>query len=130
MAGSGRHGADPALLAAFLGGATPAEAAEKAGLSVRTARRRLADPEFRARLDAARDEFIAATERGLAEAGSAALIALVALVHEAPPAVRLGAARAILEHGAKSHREHVLAEHVAALARDVAEVQHELRKEG
>ncbi len=97
---------------------------------MRTARRRLADPKFRAWLDAARDEFIAATERGLAEAGSAALAALVALVGDGPPAVQLGAARTILELGAKSHREHVLEERVAALARDLAELQHELHKEG
>jgi len=129
MAGNGRHSADAALLAALLGGATPAKAAEAAGVSEHTAQRRLADREFRARLDAAADEFVAAMVRGLAEAGGDAVAALRALVRDGTPAVQLGAARTILELGAKSRREHELAERVGALAREVTELQHELHQE-
>ena len=63
MAGSGRQNADPILIAALLSGATPAEAATQAGVSERTVRRRLLNPAFRARLNAAGDDMIAASAR-------------------------------------------------------------------
>ncbi|MGO9178954.1 MAG: hypothetical protein ACLQBX_02525 [Candidatus Limnocylindrales bacterium] len=129
MAGDGRHSADAALLAALLGGATPAEAAKKAGVSEHTARRRLADRDFHDRLDAAGDELFAATARGLTEASTDAVDALHALVLDGPPAVQHGAARTILELGVKWRYQGKLEEQIAALARAVAELQHDLHPE-
>jgi hypothetical protein len=121
MAGDGRHSADSALLTALLAGATPSEAAKQARVSEHTARRRLAHPEFRARLDAAGDELMAATARGLTEACDDAVAGLRELVRDGTPAVRLGAARTILELAAKWRTEHDLEQRVGALERSEAE---------
>jgi hypothetical protein len=129
VAGNGRHSADAALLAALLAGATPAEAAKQARVSEHTARRRLGDPEFRARLHAAGDESVAATARGLTEACSDAVVALRDLARDGPPGVQLGAARAILELGVKWRYQADLQNQVADLARAVVELQHELHPE-
>jgi hypothetical protein len=49
------------LLSALAAGCSVEQAARAAGVSVRTAYRRLANPGFRVRLAAARDELIVAT---------------------------------------------------------------------
>ncbi len=129
MAGSGRQNADPILIAALLSGATPAEAATQAGVSERTVRRRLLNPAFRARLDAAGDDMIAASARGITGASSEAVAALLDLVRHGPPSVRLGAIRTILEVTPKWRAEHHLEERVGALERTLSEVIDEKKEE-
>ena len=98
VAENGRLRGDEALLAALLRGATVPEAARAVGLSERTARRRLHDPEFRRRLDAARAEVtavLAAQLAGGAELGYSVLVGL-ARDKQVPAAVRRNAARDLL----------------------------------
>jgi hypothetical protein len=95
---SGRERADAALAAALVGGATYDQAAEVAGVSVRTVSRRLSDPEFLRCLSALRAEIFEAVANRLTHAGLLALTTLVELLaRESPPSVRLGAARALLD---------------------------------
>lgn len=115
VAASGRKNADAALLAALAGGATIAQAAQQAGVSERTAHRRLAEPAFRAQLDAARAELVRATLGRLLRHGTAAADALVRLLEQAPPATRLGAARAIIELGGKLRESEDIERRLAAL---------------
>ena len=57
MAGR-RRKADADLILALACGATPEHAAQKAGLGLRTVYRRLAEPRFRARVDAVRADIV------------------------------------------------------------------------
>ena len=123
MAGSGRQVADATLVAALLTGATPAEAARRAGVSERTVRRRLRNPEFRARLTAEGDDIIAAAARGLADASRGAVCPLQDLLGEGPPAIRLGAAKSILELAPRWRNEREVDERLAAIERSLAELR-------
>lgn len=87
------------MLIAMASGQSTAAAARAAGVSERTAFRRLADPDFRAALHAVRSEQLQAALGQLLDASSEAVSTLRRLMMEAPPATQLGAARAILEFG-------------------------------
>ena len=82
-------------------GATVENAAQKAGVSVRTAHRRLADPAFRQQLAEVRSDMLKRTVSMLAAAGLESVKTLVNLQGSASASVRLGAARAILDLGIK-----------------------------
>jgi hypothetical protein len=102
MADRGRHrgraGADAALVTALAVGATAEQAAERAGVSARTVHRRLADAEFKRRVDDARAELLGRAMARLSAATTEAVTTLVLLLKaDVPPAVRLGAARSILD---------------------------------
>lgn len=102
MAGPTRKKADGALLMALACGATVESAARKAGLGERTAYRRLADPAFQEQLASLRFETVQRTAAMLCAASLEAVKTLVSLQEPSvPAAVRLGAARSILELGAK-----------------------------
>ena len=102
VAHRGRRNADDALLAALAGGATVREAATTAGVGERTAWRRLDEEDFRRRLDEARRQTVRAAVDTLTRASTAAAATLATLLRqEYPPAVRLGAARSILELGGR-----------------------------
>jgi hypothetical protein len=77
----------------------------------------LAEAEFRARVDEARAELVRQAVGRLAEVGALAGETLAELVKDAPPAVRLGAARAILEHMFRGHEVDALARRVQELER-------------
>lgn len=115
MAGGDRRNADAALITALAGGATQQAAAEAAGVSERTVRRRLASPDFASRVAEARTELVRRAVAMLAEASGAAVETLRALLQDAPPAVRLGAARAVLELGVKLRESEELEARIAAL---------------
>ena len=102
MAHKGRQNADESLLMALACGATVENAARSAAVSPRTAHRRLGDPSFRAKLQQMRGEMVSRTAGMLTAAAGEAVKTLLALQKESvPAAVRLGAARAILEIGLK-----------------------------
>lgn len=102
MAGSGRKNADTALVAALASGATVEAAASLAGVSERTVYRRLEDPDFKKRATEARAEMIEQAVGKLAQLSAAAASTLGVLLGPAtPPSTRLGAARAVLELGAR-----------------------------
>jgi hypothetical protein len=119
VAQSGRKNADDALVAALAAGASGAAAAAKAEVSERTVRRRLEDPLFRARVDEARAELVRQAVGRLADVGALASDTLADLVKDGPPAVRLGAARAILEHMFRGHEQETMARQLAELKKQV-----------
>jgi len=112
---SGKKRGDLALLLALAQGLSVPKAAAKAGLSERTAYRRLQDPDFKARVTRARAEMV---ERALGQlsAGTAeAAFVLRKLLRGADDRVKLGAAKAILDSQLKLRNEIDLAERVATL---------------
>ena len=115
MAGSGRRNADDAVLAALAAGRTVLEAAKASGVSERTVARRLSEPAFCERLNAARAALFDQTLGKLANAAAAAVDALATLMAEGPPSVRLGAARAVLELGTKLRESVELERRIAIL---------------
>ena len=124
MAGGDRKNGDPALIAALASGATVQDAARTVGVSERTVYRRRDDPEFARRVAEARAELVARAVALLADAGAEAAATLRALLGEpTPPAVRLGACRAILELGAKLRESEELERRIAALEEQTATPQ-------
>ena len=94
--------ADESLILALACGATIEAAARQCGVSDRTIRRRLSEPAFLARLQQARADMVKRSAGLLTAAAGESVRTLLALQKEsAPPAVRLGAARAVLELGVK-----------------------------
>jgi hypothetical protein len=112
----GRHSADEALIVALACGATVENAARQVGVSLRTAHRRLAEPPFRQRLQEARSEMVQRAANMLTAASMEAVKTLLALQQTSvPAAVRLGAARTVLEMGVKLRETVELTERIAAL---------------
>jgi hypothetical protein len=107
---------EDALLLALACGATVEAAARQCQLSDRTVYRRLKDPEFRSRLQAVRSDMVQRAAGMLTAAAGEAVRTLLALQKEsAPPAVRLGAARAVLEIGIRVRELADLEARIAAL---------------
>jgi hypothetical protein len=122
---NGRKAADEALLLALACGATVENAARSASLSERTVFRRLDEPEFRRRLQRMRDEMAQRTTASLTAAGLEAVRTLVDLLQSTkPPAVRLGAARGILELGVRLREASELTERISSLEEQVRNYRH------
>jgi hypothetical protein len=101
-------------------GATVEAAAAKAGVSARTAFRRLKDPLFEQRLQDVRTDLVQRMASMLTAAGHESVKTLIALLgSENPPAVRLGAARAIVDLGLKVRELADLNGRVASLERQL-----------
>ena len=118
----GGHGAklprkQEAALAALLQQPTIEKAAVAAGVADSTLRRWLTLPEFRRRYGEARRRLVDAAVLDLQRGCGSAVRALVGIVADAaqPPAVRVSAARAILDSSFKGAELLDLAERVAAL---------------
>ena len=104
------------FLNALVCGASIDTAARKAGMSRRTAYRRLNDPRFMKRLQAARAEVAKRTSALLSAGSLEATKALMELISaSSPPATRLGAARAIIELAAKLRESVEIEERLQAL---------------
>ncbi|MFO0804414.1 MAG: hypothetical protein U0791_14985 [Gemmataceae bacterium] len=111
---------DPLLLALACG-ATVDAAARQCGLSDRTVYRRLQDDEFQKRLTEVRADMVQRSSSMLTAAAGEAVRTLLALLK--PPtsaAVRLGAARAILEVGLKIRQMVELEDRMSELEEAVA----------
>src|SRR5262245_57828804 len=122
MPATGRKNADDVLLLALACGATLENAARKADVSVRTVQRRLADPDFRQRLRQTKADLVGRTAATLTARAVEAVKTLLSLQTPAqPPAVRLGAARAILELGLKLREAVEFEERLAAVEQRLAE---------
>ena len=95
-------GSNEALLIALACGSTVEAAAAKAGLGERTVYRRLEDPDFRDQLQEFRGKMVERASAMLSASGMEAVKTLLGLLERSiPHAVRLGAAKAILEIGMK-----------------------------
>ena len=110
-------GADRALLQALACGATIEHAARKAGVSERTAYRRLDDPAFREHLDQLRADMVQRTAGLLTGAGMGSVKTLVDLQNDVavPPGVRRRSARDVLEMGRKFREIAELEQRLAAV---------------
>src|SRR5262249_53242907 len=117
--------ADQALLLALACGATVENAARKAGISERTAYRRLDNPAFRQQLQQVRIDLVQRTAGMLTGAGLGAVKTLVDVQQDAtvPPAVRRGAARDVLELAIKYRETADLEQRVAVLEEGFANTE-------
>ena len=112
----GRKNADETLLTALACGATVENAARTAGIGTRTAYRRLKEEAFHQRLRDLRLDMVQRTGGMLTASGMEAVKTLISLQDASvSPAVRLGAARTLLEFGIKMRENGELAERIAAL---------------
>ena len=122
MADQPRKKAEDALLLTLACGASVDQAARQCGLSTRTVYRRLADSAFRQQLQALRADLVQRTAGALTAAATEAVRTLLELQKpSAPPAVRLGAARSVLEIGMKVREVADLEERLAALEESLAQ---------
>ena len=123
--------ADPAFLQALACGATVENAARKAGISERTAYRRLHNPAFVQQLDQLRAEMVRRTAGLLTGAGLGAVKTLVDLQQDAsvPPATRRGAARDVLQLAIKYRETAELEQRLAALEAELANPASESKHE-
>src|SRR5947207_1741142 len=98
MSSTEPHGTDQIIAAALAGGATHRAAAAMGGVSERTVRRRLEQEDFRAEVEAQREEIVRHTTNKLTGLTTTAVDALSELLsaEETPPAVRLRAALGVL----------------------------------
>jgi len=112
---------DGLLIVALAGGATVPEAAARARVSVRTVQRRLDDPAFRQHVSEARGAMIARAVGQLADATTEAARTLRELLDAEAETVKLGAARAILEHAVKLRESAELETRIAALEERIAQ---------
>jgi hypothetical protein len=116
MAHKGKRRADHKLLMALACGATAENAARQVGVSESTVFRRLTDADFVRQLRAMRADMVQRTAGTLTAAGAEAVRALLELLKGArAEAVRLGAARSVLEIGMKAREFAELDERLAAL---------------
>jgi hypothetical protein len=116
MSRKGKRNADHQLLLALACGVTVENAARQAGISPATAYRRLADPNFVQRLRALRADMVQRTAGTLTAASGESVRTLLELQKpSAPPTVRLGAARSVLEIGIKMREAADLEERLSAL---------------
>jgi hypothetical protein len=114
---SGRAHSDELLLASLAAGSSVEQAAQAAGLSVRTAYRRLADPAFAGRLAQARDELITNALGELVDSASGAVATLRALLEARDERVKLGAAKTILDQLLRIRETLTLSQRLATLER-------------
>ncbi len=107
---------DTVLILALACGATVDAASRQCGISERTVYRRLRDAKFQRKIQSVRDDMIQRSAGQLtASALEAGKTLLALLANTTPPAVRLGAARAILEIGIRVREAAELAQRVADL---------------
>ncbi len=132
MAHRGRRNADEALALALAAGKTVRDAAAEVGIGERTATRRWADPDFRQIVSRHRADMVGRAVGELADSMSAAATTLRVLLDCESPAIRLGAARSILELGVKIKEAVELDERVGALEARLADDDRraELKKNG
>lgn len=118
---SGRKHAEASLLLSLACGATVEAAAREAGLSERTVARRLADPDSRRQLDELRADMVQRAAAMLTAAGLEAVETLLDLQNaQTPAAVRLGAARAVLELGGRLRESAELLQRIATLEQQMS----------
>lgn len=121
MARHGRRNVDQVLWTALACGATVEVAAHTAGVSPATVYRRKRDPQFAKQLQQVSADMVQRMAGMLTGAGGEAVKTLLALMREtAPAAVRLGAARAVLDGVVKFREFAALEERLAALEEQVA----------
>jgi hypothetical protein len=115
MAGSGRRHADDRLAMQLAAGQTIQQAARSVHVSERTVHRRLADSQFQRLVTTLRGEMVNRATGRLSDDATKAVETLAALLSAKSEPVRLGAARSILELGAKLRESTELERRIADL---------------
>jgi hypothetical protein len=115
---------DELLLSRLAAGETVERAARAAGLSPRTAYRRLADPQFAQRLARTRDELISNALGELVASAEDAVVTLRALLSASDERVRLAAAKTTLDQLLRLRETLTLSQRLAALERTVQKRGH------
>jgi hypothetical protein len=116
-----RKSKSTALVWALACGGTVEYAADHAGVSRRTAFRRLADPEFRRQVAEARTQMVERASGSLTAVSAAAIATLNELLDRGiAPQARLGAARAVLDIGMKVREVAELEQRIAELEQRIA----------
>ena len=115
MAHRGRRNADETLAAELAAGKTVCEAATAAGVSERTAHRRIADSAFKSRVTELRAQMVTRASGRLADAMSEAADVLRKLLGSADENVRHKAAVKVIELGTRVIDLEELAERMAEL---------------
>ena len=115
MKGRGRKSADQAIIVALAAGRTVERAAQTAGVGETTVYRRLRNPEFCQQVNKARAAFTERATAQLSAASTAAVRTLRQLLKSESDAVRLAAARSILELGTKMREANELEQRIIAL---------------
>jgi|SRR5215469_3997345 len=106
---------DDELLVALIAGANVREAAERAGVSERTAYRRLADADFRRAVSEARGRMFDTALGRLASLAAKAAETLERLMDSDQPSEALGAAKAVLQLGPRLRESTELEERINRL---------------
>ena len=112
---TGRKDVDDLLALHLAQGFSVAKAAELAGVCADTVYRRLKLPEFRARVQRHRDEIFRRDADQLASLAGKSVLTLHALLDSRNDAVRLGAARTVLDTAVKFREQFELAERIMEL---------------
>lgn len=112
---SGHIDADEPLVAALARGESLTRAGRLCGKSLSTVRRRMADDDFRQRVQKARSELLESSAAALAAASREAVITLRHLLTAEGESIRLGASKAILELSVKFRESVELESRLAAL---------------
>jgi hypothetical protein len=116
-----RYKGEDGLLLALVQGFSVAKAAKLAGVGQTTAFNRLRDPEFRTRLDELRNQYVQRAAAKLAASANMSVTTLCRLQGtDFPPAVRLGAAKAVLEHMLKFRDSAILEQRLAEMEHRLA----------
>ena len=92
-----RPDVDRGIIQAIACGSTKMDAARINGCAVRTVDRRMADPEFRKKVEAFRSDVLSSAAGKLASAAGKAVSTLEELLGSKSESIRLGASRAILD---------------------------------
>ena len=106
---------EPALIVALARGETVTDACRQSGVAERTAHRRLEDTEFVRQVRTCRSQMLDCAVGNLSFAASEAVGTLRSLLTAESETVRLGAARAILDHVTKLRETQELEERIVAL---------------
>lgn len=115
MARKPRRKGDAVLVEALARGQTASQAARMAGVSVRTAFRRLEDPVFQDDVRKCRSRIVDGASGALAATMKRATRTLRGLLDDNHPTVRLGAARAVLEVSQRLHETVQIEQRLAEL---------------
>ena len=101
MPGGSKKAADAALIVHLASGVSPAGAAKLAGVSEATCYRRLADPTFRQRVEAARSSFWERALGILSKGAAESATVLRRLLRSEDGRIKLQAAKVLLDQGIK-----------------------------
>jgi hypothetical protein len=115
MPGGSKKTADAALIVHLASGVSPAGAAKLAGVSEATCYRRLADPTFRQRVDAARATFWERALGILSKGAAESATVLRRLLRSEDGRIKLQAAKVLLDKGIKVRDQVDIEQRLAAL---------------